>query len=288
MDELHDLYTSGVLGKKDFESEIYKSIFDGLLRCKIRNIRQDEWSDFVSWMYPRISTAIDSYRNRGASFETYLTGLIRWGIKEYRSRLADRHTAEYTAWASRLSEMKDVFAADTEPEYMGQEEAETGAAETARAKNPRQLLILILKCYYYVSDDFLDRAAPRAGVSKDELKGMIEKMRKLRAERDDAIHDMRERLYCQYYRCIIYERKLVLLPENSMAAYKMRGRLEKAKQRLAAMRSRYARMQPNATNSQIAEVLGITKGSVDASLYSLKTRWQQQFRPPEGGPPCSN
>ena len=136
-------------------------------------------------------------------------------------------------------------------------------------------MILILKCYCHVSEDFLDRVALRIGIDREELKNLVEKLRKLRIKRDDELRNMRERIYCQFYRCIIYEKRLAAMPENSAAAYKMANRLKKARQRLETMRRRYAAIRPDATNRQVAEVLGISKGSVDASLYSLKLMWNK-------------
>jgi FixJ family two-component response regulator len=85
---------------------------------------------------------------------------------------------------------------------------------------------------------------------------------------------MQERIYSQFYRCIVYERRLAAMPENSALVLKMQMRLEKARLRLAAMRKRFAGIRPDATNRQIAELIGISKGTVDCSLHALKARWK--------------
>jgi FixJ family two-component response regulator len=83
---------------------------------------------------------------------------------------------------------------------------------------------------------------------------------------------MKERIYCQYYRCIVYEKRLLLIQENNAAYEKLKLRLEKAKQRLEKMRKRITLIRTEATNKQVAEVIGIKKGTVDASLHKLKAR----------------
>jgi DNA-binding CsgD family transcriptional regulator len=40
------------------------------------------------------------------------------------------------------------------------------------------------------------------------------------------------------------------------------------------MRSRIKSIRAEATNSQVAEIIGITKGTVDSNLYKLKTKWK--------------
>ncbi|MDR0315659.1 MAG: hypothetical protein LBH97_02015, partial [Treponema sp.] len=165
----------------------------------------------------------------------------------------------------------DQYAEEQEPGYNVEEPVSATAIE--QTKNPRQLLMLILKCYNCVSDDFLERIAPRIGIDKDTLKQMIRKMEELRLERDQVICSIRERIHNQFYRCIVYEKRLAAMPEDSACAMRMKAQLDRAWQRLASMRKRYAGMRPGATNGQVAQILGLTKGAVDANLYALKTKW---------------
>jgi DNA-directed RNA polymerase specialized sigma24 family protein len=49
--------------------------------------------------------------------------------------------------------------------------------------------------------------------------------------------------------------------------------LEKARRRLAAMRKRLAAIRMEATNNQVAEIMGLSKGTVDASLHNVKRKY---------------
>lgn len=288
LNELYGRFSRGLLNRKDFEGLVYETLLDEGRFFNCFHWTRDEWIEFLSWFYHRLSKAIDSYRETGASFEAYVCTTVRWGIREYRVRRADNTVAEYAAWTVALPGM---YACQTEPEYYGYESggeeygvsraavSSHGGADGERAagqrKNCRQILLLILKCYYFVSDDFLEWAAPKTGMTKDELSTLVEKIRAIRLKRDEDMRGMRERMYGQFYRCTMYEQRLAILPENSAAAFKLKRRLEKARRRLAAMRERYAHMRPGASNRQVAEVVGLSKGTVDASLYSLKTRWNK-------------
>jgi hypothetical protein len=288
---LYAQYTEGALERKKFEGLIFQAILDEPRRFSLSRWERDDCEDFVSWVYPRLSRAIDAYRDRGASFEAYVGAMIRLSSKEYRSRMMDKRITEYTAWTLRSP---DMYACQSSPEYTGPEAVYDAAVETedmredrrvsgtpvlpgakpGRKKSPRQLLILIMKCYYYVSDDFLERAAPLAGIEKEYLKQLIDKLRQLRFKRDEELRGLRERIHCQYYRCIIYEKRLAAMTEHSTMFLKMESRLEKARRRLAAMRKRLAGIRPDATNRQIAEIIGLSKGTVDATLFTLKKRWK--------------
>ena len=276
-------YRAGSLEKKQLESIIFETVSEERRRFNLHRWREEDYGDFMSWIYPRLSKAIDTYRDTGANFETYIGSVVRWSAKEYRVRMADTKMAEYTSWTARYP---DGCVCEAEPEYCEEappvqtvpEQIWTKRSETEprRRKNPRQLLFLILKCYWYVSDDFLDRIAPRMGIEREYLKQMVDNMRALRLKRDQAMRCLKERIHCQFYRCIKYEKKLETVPANSALSLKLQSRLRRARQRLDAMRKRLAGIRPDATNRQVAEITGISKGTVDASLYALKSRWNNE------------
>ncbi|MDR0486747.1 MAG: hypothetical protein LBG91_00720 [Treponema sp.] len=286
---INDLYTqfvNGVIERTEFEGLVFQKLVKNQTKYNFGHWNRDEYEDFISWFYPRLHNVIDTYRETGASFEVYIGSVIRLSAREYRMRVTNNNITEYAAWSVRVPEL---YAHEEPPAYMrddeANEEAEIAASQIAvihnkGRKNPRQILALILKCYYYVSDDFLDKIAPIAGIDRENLKQMIDKLRTVRLRRDNEIFSMRERIYCQFYRCIIYEKRLSLMPENSPAAVKMKLRLEKARRRLETMRKRLSGIRSDPTNRQVAEVIGISKGAVDASLYSLKARWTDRTDKP--------
>jgi hypothetical protein len=101
---------------------------------------------------------------------------------------------------------------------------------------------------------------------------MIENLRRQRLVRDEAVRDFQERVHCQFYRCVAYERRFQAAPENSAYQETMRLRLKRARTRLAAMRKRLAGIRLDATNRQVALALGVPKGTIDSSLSALWKR----------------
>jgi hypothetical protein len=267
--DLYRQYTAGLLEKKKFEGMIIKIMLENNHRYHLYQRKKEDAGDYISWLYPRISKAIDTYRDIGSSFENYINSLIKWAAKEYRAREANNFVTEYAAWTAIYP---DFYAREEEPEY-GRKEAEQDPG-LKPARNRRQLLFLVLKCYCYVSDDFLDRLAPALSIERDLLKTMIEQMKKQRLDRDREIALMRERVNRQFYRCVVYEKQLLAIPENSAFSIKMKLQLEKARIRLETMRKRLTGMRLDASNIQIAKVLGVSKGAVDSGLYILKKKWK--------------
>jgi hypothetical protein len=262
LNDLYKQYSWRILERKQFEGLIFEYILENHRRFHLHNWTRDECVDYLSWLYPRMSRAIDSYQETGASFEAYISAMVHWSSKEYRSRLADRRITENTAWALRAAE---TAVHDNEPEYLTEPNLNAIA-------NPRQILFLFLKSYYFISDDFLNRIAPHLGVDREELRKMIDKLRELRTDRDEEIRCLQERIHCQFYRCITVEKRLNAVPESSARYAKMKTQLERARVRLNTMRKRLASFRLEATNRQIADTLGIAKGTIDSSLSALKRK----------------
>jgi hypothetical protein len=269
LNTLFQQYLGGVLKKKQFEELFFESILESRRRFHLSGWNRDEYIDYICWLYPRISRAVDSYRETGASFDAYISAMIRWSAREYRSRLADHQITESAAWTIRSSEIQ-VY--NSEPEYLDSKSA------LKPVVNPRQILLLLLKSYYFVSDDFLTRMAPSLGMELDKLYQIINNLRNLRLKRDEEIRCFRERIYCQFYRCITFEKRLNAAVEHSAHYARMESQLIRARHRLTTMRKRLAGIRLGATNQQIAEVLGIPKGTVDSNLSALRERMSRKGR----------
>jgi hypothetical protein len=272
LNALYQEYQDGNLGRRDFEGEIFRALLENLPYFRLFDGDEEESIDYLCWLYPRLSKAVQNYRDNGAAFSTYISALVRCSTKEYRSRQIDHYITEYAAWTAYA---QDLEVRSPNAEYLPTEDEKTFPPfrELPLLKS-RQILLLILRSYYFVSDDFIERIAPFAGVEKEKLAEMIEKLRNLRSGRDEEIRQFQERLATQFYRCVTWENRLKGLFPGSSRYDKIRGRLERAKKRLAGMRVRFAGLKVDATHRQIAEVLGLSAGTVSSSLFSLKARWE--------------
>jgi len=273
INELYSQYLTGELQRLEFEGKVYSYLFNNQEKTCLCHWKRDEYEDYVSWFYPNLHKAIDSYSETGSSFEAFLHKFMLVSSKEYHVRITTNSVIEYSAWSARIPEL---YTSEEAPVYL-HEKTESVIKQLVidkkGRKNTRRILALILKCYHYVSDDFLDKIAPVIGIDAGELSAMMARIRKLRQEKDDQIYQMKERIYCQYYRCVIYEKRLSLIQEKTAVYNKLCIRLEKAKQRLENMRKRMSKIRTDASNKQIAEVIGVRKGTVDASLFKLKEKW---------------
>jgi len=267
-------YLTGILCRTEFESIIFNYLLNNQDKTCLGHWRTEEYEDFLSWFYPRLRKSIDSYQEIGASFEAFLYKYFLIASREYRVRTVTNAVTEYSAWSARVPEM---YTKEEPPmyNYNKTEDVITNLIKDKKGrKYTRRILALIIKCYYYMSEDFIEKIAPLIGIETGKLKEMLKKIQKIRQKKDDSIYQLKERIYCQFYRCIIYEKRVSLSQENTSIHLELTIKLDKAKQRLAKMRKRLSSIRTEATNKQVAEVIGITKGTVDASLSRLKLKWE--------------
>jgi hypothetical protein len=272
-------YYRGDLDKKELEGLIFEFVLKNAKRFHLVDWDEEECIDYLCWLYPRLSRAIEKYTSAGASFDAYLSTMIRYSSREYRFIEADHYTSERSYWNAS---MPDMEVHSREPEYAeAPEYPETTAKVFRPVENPRQVLLLLLKSYFFVSDDYIEKAAPAIGIKRETLKHLVNNLRQLRHEREEEHEGLKERIYSQYYRCITFERRLNSAVPGSARYYTMRDRLERARKRLAAMRKRLGKIRVVASNRQVARILGVPKGTVDSNLHAAKTRVYRNDEYPE-------
>jgi biotin operon repressor len=264
LDSYLEDYLEGKAGKKELEGFIFAFILKNVQTFNLTDWDEEECSDFLCWLYPRLGRAIDKYQYEGASFTAYIVALIKLTSKEFRLLEKEHRLIERTYWDTAAEDMSVHTA---EPEYL---------SDTARpfrpVANPRQALILLLKSYSFVSEEFIARAAPAIGMSREALIKMVDKLRSIRFEQDLAIRNMKERIYGQYFRCKTFERRRNATQEGSARYCVMQKRLERAEQRLENMKKALKAAKTGASNRQVARILGVSKGTIDSNIFAVKYR----------------
>jgi len=262
---LYEQYVARNLSRRDFEGRIFKYLLDNYERFRVFKGNEDRWKEYLSWLYPRFSRAIDLYRDVGASFDAYITSLVHNAAKEYRCREADHYMTEYTCWQARAEEMTLL---ETEPEYYEFRKD----VSIPDGINPRQVLFLLLKSYFWVTDEFVEKVAATIGMKASEIKNMVRELREKRSRKETEIFELRERVHCQHYRCLTYEKRMAGVQPGTVHYERLKGRFERAKKRFYTMKKRLGGMRLAPSNRMIAEVMGIPQGTVDSGLFTIKSR----------------
>ena len=276
LSELRSEYDKGSIDRKVFEGLIFKYLIDNGKKYSLFNGHPDRWFDFISWLYPRLSRAIDYYRDTSSSFDSYINSIIHWSGKEYKSIEERRRITEYICWKSKTMEVKSCepfYAQEHEHVNENDTEYEQKLNLPLALFSSRQILILFLKAYYFMDENLLSRVAKTTKINIEHLRVLLDMVRRKRLERDIKINTLKENLHSQYHRCLAFQSRLSEACPGTAKYYKLKNYLERARRRYVFMKKRFNNIRLEATNRQVSEVLHIPKGTVDSTLYNAKRKW---------------
>jgi len=241
---------------------------------------EDACSEFYLYVHPRLLRALGRFRDQGVPFETYLSSVLQWQAISF----ARRRKKDEQAWAmgARLA-----TEAVPEPDPEADEPRRFGARSLATSRHPRaplgasdrrRMVFLVLKCSRRLASDDLAAAAEVTGVPADRLAGLIEGLRAGMEPVERRLAALRERRNQAFSEARILETELAESPEPADAE-RLGRRLEAANRRMNAAVARMARVRRDPTNREIAQALGVPKGTVDCALVQLKRKLASGYHP---------
>jgi hypothetical protein len=224
----------------------------------------EDRADFLCWLYPRLLTSIRNYRKNGSTFDAYIATVIRYAYREYNylNEGRDPVGSVYLECSARELEVHD-----TEEIYDSEE-----APATPGILSPNQMLVILLKSYYFVTDALLRKAAPVIGLEVEALGAMVDNLHNLRLKKEAYAAKLTSSIHALYYRRISYEKQLEIKFEDKTLCASISTRIGRIRQRMEKMRKRLKAMRLEATNKEVADVLGIPKGTVDSRLAAIKNK----------------
>jgi len=271
LDEAYQKYISGNLGKRSLEELIYEYVIENYHKVHLFDRNKDKCVDILSDWYPRIHRVIDTYQNLSFGFENYIINKINQFTKECKSKELYHRITEHNYWETNLYD--DIAVSDNSSDYLGDyldhKEADISLF------SPRQIHILLLKSYLYADEDLVSRVALFINIDKEKLMGMIERLKEIRHLHDEKIKTLKQRLVKQYNRKMMWSKRLHTCP-NDVGRYEiLKNRLNASQKRYEKTRSRFSSMKRSASNKQVAEVMGIPKGTVDTHVATIKHKIQR-------------
>jgi hypothetical protein len=273
LDRYYEQYVERRIDKRTFETKIIKFLMAHSFYYISPN-RNVSFDEFLSWFYHRFSRVIDKYKPTQASFDTYMNTTIRFAVKEFQSKDADRKEREA---AYHQTEHSGLLAAENATIYESEQhialtnnEPQSLLEDGVKIKNNTRVLILLLKSYYSVDDKFIDRVAAVIKMPREKIYQMVEKLHSLRWAKLEKFRISRERCHSQYARCVKIKNQLHKCVHNSARWKKLEKQLHFHQKRLENMRKRLRGIRLDATNSEIAQLLGIPKGTVDSHIFIAK------------------
>lgn len=262
LQEWLERYRQGEIDRKALEGAIFLHLKSNPKRFKLSAWNEEDRIDILLRLYPRISRSIDTYRDRGSSFDGYVSALVHWGVRSLRREDSIRGAMERQCWLNS----DGLYIREPEHLYHHQDPAPF----LQKPKNPRQVLMLALKCCPYMSEDFAGRVARAVNLEPETLAALMDRLRDLDGKRAARARLLEERAGAYWYRRLALQAKLREATGDERE--EIQRSLDDLNRRMENARSRLRRCRDAPTNKEIAAVLGIPKGTVDACLHFIKKK----------------
>lgn len=262
-------------GFGDLMREIVQEVLDN--REQYGFCDREEACDVLAQYYPRLSSLVRRFSGESRSFEPYLFSSLRFFRKSLECR---RREEEVRA---REMQTRDVILDEG-----AEGEADDGldsslpdldrivAALTLQPRNGasvsssrKRILFLGMKCAFSLTDRHIASLAALCGIPERHLRERVSFLRSMaepRIARREYLCRLRDKLFASL---CFYERKLhdeldeLKRERYRSMACRYRARLDNCRQRLEAVR-----LDP--TNTEIALVCGVPKGTVDSGIFCFK------------------
>jgi hypothetical protein len=259
----------------------------GYPRCR-GSVSEDDGGEFFLFFYPRLLRTLERFQDQGRPFEWYLHSVLRWhylGFVRWKRR-RERSWASGTMpdlWEpsayGRISEGQNESREF--PGWLPSEVAAVfGLDPEHRLRKPadrKRLLIWSLKQVRLLRGPDLALVREWTGIGQEQLRQVCAELRgrlERRERRLDLLVGRRNQAFAALQ---LTEQALAGEPDPAVRAA-LSERLARARRCLHRSQERIARVPLEPSNRELAQALGLPKGTVDTSLYWLKRRLAETAR----------
>jgi len=280
---------------KGFE-EILRTISIEVYKFPQVRFRWDEdlSGDFFCYFLPRIPGLIKRFTFTGKPFEVYLVSCMKWQMKTFlskqirddRRRRVIEHISATDAYSQNDYEDCGTEVDEEEPYIPLLKSILKIDSKGNVPEEPfkRRLLYLALSSCEYVSEHIVIRISIMTGIPKlkieELMKALDERMEKTRAR----LRMLQTRRNSHYFRIVYVHEELSRNPDREKRLNLMEE-LKEEKRKFERTCEELRNLQAGPSHRDIAEVMGIPKGSVDSGIYYIRHAYlrfsEREFRESE-------
>lgn len=262
---------------------------------------EDDCGDFALFFYHRIPAIIRRFRWSGKPFEAYLLATLKWQIISYAESKRKRRQQRAILSGPELSEDIDIVrevpgpadiferkyrigtatavvpvihpaasrCSDRLPQLIARSWRldESGMLEDAALR--RRVMILVMKGCELLTESELQIASRLTGMRYAELLDICTRLRESHAERRQRRAVLQLRRNRAFLRLHFLEHEAALMPPGERRDATL-AKAGKCLRRIRAAQSDLAAVPATPSHREIAEALGIPKGTVDSSIYFMR------------------
>ena len=279
-------------GLKELLALLASKIY-GYPRCR-GSRAEDDGGEFFLFFYPRLMRTLQRFQDQGRPFEWYLHSVLRWHYLGY-VRWKKRRERCWAAgalpalWEPQLVYGPAVDGPIVEPQneafglpgWLGPEMADLFHLQAGtclrKPADRKRLLIWALKQVRSLREPDLEKLAAWTGTGVERLRALCAGLQERLERRERRLGLLAERRNRAFTTLQLAQQALAGEAEPA-GRTRLAGRADRARRCLRRSQERMARVPLQPSNRELAQVLGLPKGTVDTSLYWLKRRLAESVR----------
>jgi len=241
----------------------------------------DERGEFFCTFYPKIPGLIIRYEYYGTPFDGYLNNSIRWSIKAYRSSKS-RYRSIQKAYHT-----EPFFLVSPENDFTEFEKIPLRVSESARRalrleENGKPLSETIkqrILYIYLIEANFIDERLKDGiiqitGYKKKWIDLCAEKLKTRVQKRLDRIKIIRDRRNSAFFKFHLLQEK-ISFAEDENEKLELKVEISKLREKIYKMNKTISKAPTRPTHKDIADILGIPRGSIDSGIHYLKSSFNE-------------
>ncbi len=229
---------------------------------------EDSCGDFYLFFQPRLVRLLSKFRDQGKPFENYLCSVLSWQLKNFARERRKSERGWSVSLRLRIVE-DEVREAEA---FACPDPADPRLPSILIEKSDRRnFLLFCLKCVRVLSEERIAGLSGMTGIPVETLIALVSALRARIGRKEKRLACFRERRNRAFALCRLLETELSEETDPSRREA-LREKLLKSRRRMRTAMQRMARVMLNPTNREIAEVMGMPKGTVDSGLFWLKRK----------------
>ena len=237
------------------------------------NALEDDAGDFLLSIYHKLPRLIDSFHYYGVQFDCYLSRYLHLEYRSFKIHKQIAHAREYIMSVSEEFHYANGEATEHIDivRYILQNVLHRSSYH--RPSNLLRILLIALKFSSWISKEQIKAVSKLSSIPYQQLHDMCERLRIAQCTHLERYNQLQERRNVLYSRILHAEYSLNQISyynANNISETTLRSQLSQLRERLGKVNYALRHVSQYPSNSDIAHLLGIPKGTVDSALYFFK------------------
>ena len=267
-------YQQGKVSYEAISGHISLYVYDFPRRTKYWD--QDRCSDFFVFIHPRLKKMADSFVYSGTPFEAYLNVTLKHQMNSFLKRQREKERKESLfcrmCASGSLEDEGSFYKIYDNFSYEIKEPDMSYRSRIARGRMKKRLLFIALSNPYILDDELIAQVSEVTGYSADCISRACMAVKEKIQKKRESLQHLKKLRNSYYFQILVIQSRIMEEPDPDKRLWLeeeikgLRQRIERASKKISAKSSCLV------SHQDLADVLGIPKGTIDYSFFYFRKK----------------